>query len=69
MSSQTLKETVAELKNKIIAATSEGVEEALVNTPLPSEKCIELAEAISSELLKNYAFLKAVLSFIRCEKN
>ena len=71
MSRQTLEEKSAELedlKNLIISVTDEAVEKALANAPFPSEKYYKLQEAISTELIKNRAFLEAVLSVIRCEK-
>ena len=68
MSRQTLEEKFAEIKDLYNSVTIEVVE-TLMNTNFPSEKCIELAEAISTVLLNKYDFLKTVLIYIRCKKN
>ena len=60
---------IKDLKIFINSVTREAVVKVLVNTPFPSEKRIELAKAISTILLNNYAYLKAVLTYIWCEKN
>ena len=67
MSSQTLKEEIKDFKIFINSVTREAVDEALVSSPFPSEKRVELAEAISIILLNKYAYLKAMLTYTnRC---
>ena len=51
------------------SVTREAVDEALVNFPFPSEKRVELTEAISTILLNNFAYLKAMLTYIRSVKH
>ena len=69
MSCQTLKEEIKNFKKIISSVTREAVAKALVNFPFPSEKRDELTETISTALLNNNAYLKAMLIYIRCEKN